>query len=58
MFRLTLAPLTLTGCEQDSNSGTTLEMQLVIAVADLVECLKEKTEATEQSKLHCCPVSS
>jgi hypothetical protein len=58
MLRLLLAPLTLTGSEQDSNAGTTLEMQLVIAVADLVECLREKTAAMEQSKIDYCPVST
>ena len=48
----------MTGCEQDSNAGTTLEMQLTIAVADLVECLREKTAATEKSKFDYCPVST
>ena len=48
----------MTGCEQDSNAGSTLEMQLTVAVADLVECLREKTAATEKSKFDCCPVST
>ncbi len=57
-FRIILAPLSISGTEQDSAVGTTLELNLTVAVADILECLMEKTPIVPSaSGIDYCPVN-
>lgn len=53
-----MAPVSIAGTEQDTSVGTTLELQLTVAVADVVECLVEKNPTSSVTPgFDYCPVS-
>ncbi len=56
-FRIILAPVSITGTEQDSAVGTTLEFNLTVAVADVLECLLEKNPSVPKSGIDYSSVS-
>ena len=55
--RIILAPVCIAGTEQDSAVGTTLELNMTVAVADVLECLLEKTPSVPNSGIDYCSVS-
>ena len=56
-YRIILAPLSIAGTEQDSAVGTILELNLTVAVADVLECLVEKTPTVSNvNGIDYCPV--
>lgn len=56
-FRIILAPISITGTEQDSAVGFTLEFNLTVAVADVLECLLEKNPSVPNSGIDYSSVS-
>lgn len=56
-FRIILAPVSIAGTEQDSTVGTTLELNLTVAVADVLECLLEKNSSVPNSCIDYSSVS-
>ena len=52
-----MAPLNMTGNEQGCSSGTTLEMTITVAVAEVMECLVEKSAPVPNAKFEHCYVS-
>ena len=51
-----MAPLNMTGNEQGCSSGTTLEMTITVAVAEVMECLVEKSAPVPNAKFEHCYV--
>lgn len=54
-----MAPVSIAGTEQDSTAGTTLELHMTVAVADILECLVEKNSTSPGiNGIDYCPVSA
>lgn len=55
--RFILAPVSINGTEQDSTLGTTMELNLTAAVAEILECLVEKSSLVPNTGIDSFPVS-
>ena len=51
-----MSPVIVAGNEQNSNAGSSLEITVTIAVAEVIECLVEKTAPITNAKFEHCPV--
>ena len=50
-----MTPLNVTGTEQSCGAGDSIDMSLTVAVAEIMECLIEKSEPIMTRKFdHCC----
>ena len=51
-----MSPVIVAGNEQNSNAGSSLEITVTVAVAEVVECLLERTAPIANAKFEYCPV--
>lgn len=54
--RVIMSPVIVAGNEQNSNAGSSMEITVTVAVAEVIECLVEKTAPVANAKLEYCPV--
>ncbi|XP_045024451.1 autophagy-related protein 2 homolog A isoform X1 [Daphnia magna] len=55
-LRFILAPVSINGTEQDSTLGTTMELNLTAAVAEILECLVEKSSLVPNTGIDSFPI--
>jgi len=57
-LRVIMSPVIVAGNEQNSNAGSSLEITVTVAVAEVVECLLERTAPIANAKFEYCPILS